>query len=438
LPTRSRSAEPSTAGARSTSGAERRKAVVVDPTGSAREDAAPPHFDGDKTMSRNPEAGAFDAALLDVGADGALDAAKSAGDRTAALVDQWIARGNAAAVAELAEHGSGAARKAARRGLNVLKSRGVSIPGTRRVATLGSARGEETIEAWMMAPDAAGSVLIVVAARSPASRYRAAFVFLNDSVGVHRVESAELSQSQLRESLANVLPGARYKAVKVPVPWARARIAGARRRHAEQGVPEPLGFASAESLISPVPNPPPDHPFDEEGLELADEDARDVAKDSASLHALPEFRAWFPEKIAIDEMLAKLGETITPGEQPDQETMKQRLDQEIASATDRYFSPQRREHLVRCMKDSAFSVLSRDGEQKALEIAATVKVVQSCGLITDPPHEVPFLRGYFEKAISLLLAQGGGNLKIPVARAPAEPASEPEQTEALARDSVEP
>jgi hypothetical protein len=398
------------------------------PTGCTREDAAAPQFDGDDEMSRKSDAGAFDATLLEAGADGALQAATSAGERAAALVEQWIVRGNAAAVAEVAEHGSGSARKAARRGLNVLKSRGIQIPGKRRVATLGSPRGAEQLEAWMLAPDSAGSVLLVVCARSPASRYRAAFVFLNDSVGVHRVESAELSQSQLRESLANVLPGARYKAVRVPVPWARSRISVARRLHAETGVPEPLGFASAESLILPVPDSPPEHPFDDEGLEIADDDARELAKESASLHRLPEFRAWFPEKAAVDEMLVKLGETITPGQEPDPEAMKSKLEQEIASATDRYFSPQRRAEIVRAMKDSAFSVLARDGEQKALEISAAMKVIERCGLITDPPHEVPFLRGYFEKAVSLLLAQGGGSLKVPVARGPAEPASEPAET----------
>jgi hypothetical protein len=148
---------------------------------------------------------------------------------------------------------------------------------------------------------------------------------------------------------------------------------------------------------------------------LAEDDARELAKESASLHRLPNSRL-VSEKRAVDEMLAKLGEAVTPGQEPDSEMMKQRLEQEIVSATDRYFSPQRREELVRAMKDSAFSVLAREGEQKALEVAAAMKVVQSCGLITDPPHEVPFLRGYFEKAVSLLLAQGSGSLKIPVQR----------------------
>lgn len=373
-------------------------------------------------MSKQADDRGFDAAQLEVGADDALATLTAAGARAPGLVEQWVKHGNVAAVARAADRADGAARKAARRGLNVLKARGISIPEDRRVATLAGARGQESLEAWMMAPDSSGSVLLVIAARSPASRYRAVFVFAHDQRGVHRVETAELSQSQLRESLAKVLPGAQYKPVKVPVEWVRARIARAKSRHRELGVPEPLGFASAQTLLEPVADPPPSHPFDDEGLELADDDARELAKDSASLHRLAEFRGWFPTKGAVDEMLLKLGETLTPGQEPDAEVLKTKLDQEITAATDRYFSPERREELVAAMKDSALSVLAREGEQKALEVAATMKVIELCGLITDPPHEVAFLRGFFEKAVSLLLAQGGGSLRIPIPRGAAEAA----------------
>jgi hypothetical protein len=356
--------------------------------------------------------------LLDASADSALGAVEKAGASADALVQAWVGAGNAAAVAEVAEHGSGAARKAARRGLNVLKSRGVKIPERGRTATLASSEKKESFEAWMMPPDTAGSTLIVVAAHAPASRYRAAFVVLHDVQGVQRIDVGTVSHSQLKESINRALPGAQYRPVSIPLAWARQRIANARKRHAERGVPEPLGFSSAASLLEPIADPPPPHPFDEEGLELADDDARDLAKDSVKLHSLPEFRGWFPTRAAIEEMLAKLGEQLTPGEQPDPEKMQERLDTEIVAATDRYFSPQRREELARAMKDSALSVLSREGEQKALEVAATIVCIQNRGLITDAPHELGFLKGYFEKAVSLLLAQGGGSLRIPVPNRP--------------------
>ena len=57
-------------------------------------------------------------------------AADQAGERGADLVDEWVARKNVAAVLEIAmdDGAPTLVRKAARRGINVLKSRGVPIP----------------------------------------------------------------------------------------------------------------------------------------------------------------------------------------------------------------------------------------------------------------------------------------------------------------------
>jgi hypothetical protein len=69
---------------------------------------------------------------------------------------------------------------------------------------------------------------------------------------------------------------------------------------------------------------------------------------------------------------------------------------------------------VHTMKDSALSVLAREGEGKTLEVVATMKRVKAAGLITDPPHQLGFLRGFFDKALAVLLAQNNGHLEIPV------------------------
>ena len=105
--------------------------------------------------------------------------------------------------------------------------------------------------------------------------------------------------------------------------------------------------------------------------------------------------------------------------------MRALVEEQVRAATDRWFSPQRRAALVRAMKDSALSVLSRDGEVKALEVVAAMKAIEEAGLITNPPHEVAFLRAFFEKALSLLLTQGGGRLRIPMPYGPIEDTAEP-------------
>jgi len=358
------------------------------------------------------------AADLSASAENALAALGRAGENAVALVEAWVKAGNAAAVNEASERANGPARKAARRGLNVLKARGIAIPTTNHVTSVTGEKSPEIAEALMLAPDSGGSVCLVITSRSPTSRTHSVFVYLHDDFGIHRVNVGDLSQSQLKDALARALPGADYRPVKVPVGWARARIAAARQKHAARGVPEPLGFATAQSLLEPVPSEAEEHPFDAEGLELGDEDAQDLAKNSHALHFLPEFRGWFPPKEAIDEMLGKLGERMTPGSEPDPEQLKKNLEEEVTSATDRFFTPERREGLARAMKDSALSVLAREGEVRTLEVVATMKNIRDAGLITNPPHEVGFLRGFFDKAISALAFQDGGRIRIPLPRAP--------------------
>jgi len=74
----------------------------------------------------------------------------------------------------------------------------------------------------------------------------------------------------------------------------------------------------------------------------------------------------------------------------------------------------RRAQLVVALKDAALSALARDGEEIGLQLSALAKVAAEAGLITNPPREIPFLRGYFEKAVSLLAMQNQGRIRIPV------------------------
>jgi hypothetical protein len=361
----------------------------------------------------------FEAPLLQAAAKDALASLGKAGARAPQLVEAWVKSGNAAAVAAAAEQADGPARKAARRGLNVLKSRGVAVPETTRVSAVAGEKQSAHTEAFLLSPDSLGNVLIAITSRTPTSRSKVAFVYLNDDTGVHRVDVGELSQSQFKDALAKALPGARYKAVSVPVEWARRRIANARKRHAELKSPEPLGFARAEALLSPVPEDEVPHPFDSEGLELSLEDATEMAKSSAALHNVPELQGWFPEKSAVDELFVHVGGALAegghdPSSEPPADALRQALTDQIAAATDRYFTPERRAGLVQQLKDSAISVLAREGEERALSIAALTKVIAEAGLITNPPREIPFLRGYFEKAVSLVAMQNQGRIRIPV------------------------
>lgn len=368
----------------------------------------------------------LDPSLVAATAVEAIAALERAGDLAAELIEQWKAQGNAEALDAAADLAPGALRKAARRAISVLKSRGVQMPHRQRVSALRNPDIDERVEAYTVAPDATGGVVVVLAARTPTGRYRTAFVYLHDEIGIRRVEAGEQSQTQLREAMSRLVPGGAVHPVSVPVDWVRHRIAQARAKHQVHGIPQPLGLTTAASLLEPIPVEAPPHPLDAMKLEPDEQLLKLAPAASAALHRLPEFRGWLPPKEAVDALLAQVGEGLEPGEQPSQEKLSGLIEAAIIKVTDHYFAPQFRDRLVFAMKDSALSVLSRDGERSALEVLATMRVIKDAGLITNPPHEIGFLRAFFDKAIAVLLAQGQGNLRIPVRQAPegsAQPAA---------------
>jgi hypothetical protein len=377
---------------------------------------------------------------LDASAERALQFAHQAGPDAPALVSEWIKVANAAAVHAVAELGQGLARKAARRGLNVLKARGVTIPQTPRTSRLAtgpdSAPGEAR-QAWLLPPDSSGTEGLVLAERQPSGSYQACFVFFRHGQNIVRVQSGTLGLSKIKESMQQSLGGAGYAPVNVPWAWAQYRIADRRAWHTARNTPEPLGMMGTEKFLQDAPAVAPTHPFDEEGLELGDEDAEKLARgDSGVLHQWPEFRSWLPGERAIQELLVHLGRRLGPQPPTSKEELDPIVREQVAAATDRYFTPERRAVLANRMKDSGLSVLSRLGEHAALQVAAVIHVIQGAGLITNPPSDVKFLTSYFDKALALLAAQQGGQLRIPIPRAAGQQTSEEETAEESAADEL--
>lgn len=355
---------------------------------------------------------AFDPQTLQATREGALSALSASGERASQLIDAWVRAGNVDAVQAAADGASGALRKAARRGLNVLSSRGIRAQKSGHVAVLGrDERARENVtEAWLVPPDAGGNSLVVIASRSAARRAESGFFYLHDQVGIHGAQVGTLSGTALKDSLKRAA-SAGCEPVSISPEYARQLVAQARDKLRASGMPEPLGMTSAKSLLEPVPAQPLPHPLDAEGLEIADEDAKELAQKSAELHMLREFRGWVPERAAVEEMLADVGEKLPEG--ATQEVVEGLLKEAVEAATDRYFGPERRAVLVHRLRDCALSVLATSGETRALELVATMKRVEQAGLITDPPREVPFLRAFFDKALAMLAAQNGGRIQIP-------------------------
>jgi hypothetical protein len=356
----------------------------------------------------------FGAEQVQAKAEDAVRVAAEAGAAAESLISEWVKASNASAVDAVAQNGTGAARKAARRALNILKARGVPIPSAPRRGALAEVAAPADPLAWLLPPDVAGNEAIVLAKPTSNGRYRTTFVFFRDGQRALRVQNGILSFSKIKDQMAEALGTSSYSAVSVPYGWGQHRVVALRNWHASRNVPEPLGLNLAAELLQDLPAEPPPHPFDEEGLALSDEDAAEMAKSSHELHRWPEFRPWLPTTQALEELLTQLGSRVSSLEPTDKEAFNPIVTEEVAAATDRYFTPELRAIIVERLKDSGISVMTRLGEQAGLQVAALVRAIENAGLITNPPREIGFLRAFFDKGLALIASRNGGQLRLPV------------------------
>jgi hypothetical protein len=363
-----------------------------------------------------PSAASFDQAILQTSADDALSAVTQSGEQGPALVDAWVHAKNAAAVAAVAddEKAPGAARKAARRGINVLKARGIAIPEKARIAKIG---GDpiEGYDAWFVPPDGSGTHMIILAARKQSGKLHVVHTTMREDVGILDVRALEMSRSQLRASFDESARRMGYSPVVVPVEWARSRVAKSRAENAKTGAIVPLGLDSQAQVLGPVPDQAPPHPVDAAKLDVPA--ATTVVPASAELHREPEFGGWLPAGPAVQELLIEVGQKLAASGGPNQQDAAKVDDavrEGLDNATDRFFAPEIRERLAERMKDAAVSILARAGRERAAQVMAVGSAIVAAGLITSPPRDIPFLRGFFQKALAIIAAQQGGQLSIPV------------------------
>lgn len=373
-------------------------------------------------------AGAFDESALSAGWETAKEALKQAGNRALALVDAWLGGSNAAAIAATAEADdvAGPVRKAARRALNVLKARGTSIPSKPHVARVAETK-PDVLEAAFIPPDSTGTTSITITSRDSSGRYHIAEVIARDPVGILHAGSGWLSGSQLKEGRNRAAESMGVSPVNVPVEWARHRIAEAQKQNAVSKQVLPLGLERCRELIEPVPEESPRHPVEDLEAEVTSEMAWARAPGSAALHDEPEFRGWLPDRRLLEEVLQGVGKRLGPDGLKDSGRVSAALDEEIHSATDRFFSPDVRNLVAGRMRDAAISVRARKGDERATEVLSVARAVREAGLITSPPREIPFLVAFVQKGIGALAQQGGGSLRIPMSSGLPAPAPAPEQ-----------
>jgi hypothetical protein len=381
-----------------------------------------PDRSGGEGEAPSPAHRAIDAQWLTATGDTARAALDAAGEAAEGLVKAWLDAANTAALGSVAALATapGKLRKAARRALNVLRARGVAVPEAEPKPAPRSVEPPEPPSASFIPPDSSGTAFYSISQRLPGGRYRVADVMVRDSTGIVHASSGQIPGKRIREWKNRIREHFGTVPIEVPLEWARHRIAEGRKRNDESRQLLPLGWDGCIPLVAPAPEHEPAHPVAdlEAGPPSAEEvDAARAA--SAQLHEAPEFRGWLPDRSALDELIAKVGERLTAtGTAEDRGAIDLALADEVAAATDRFFTPEMRARLAARMRDAAISLRTRLGDAAARSVLAVAAAIRQAGLITSPPRDIPFLQVFFRKGIALLAQQSQGQLRVPVGRQP--------------------
>lgn len=356
---------------------------------------------------------AIEDAALDVSYEGAFDVVqKTPADKQEALVQSWLAHRNAAAIAAIAtrDDAPAVARKAARRAVNVLKSRGVTIPERPSVvAAIG--KPAFTVEARAMFPDGRGAQIWWIAKIANTGGTDVVEVTTVDRQGIVQVNRGNPSAGNLRQLWQGWVARAGRAPSVVPLEYARKRIAEARAMTLARKAVLPMGLDAARELVGDGVTGPVKHPIAGEDLVLPTDESAVKARidNSMHLHEEPEFSSWMPDDPAgvallqsINERVQALG--IVPGSTPDEEAQKKidaTVNEAIDEAANAYFDDEKKKIYAARFQDAAWSLYQAGLIDRAVDSLLVAQAIEKAGVISDRPSDIPFVRGMFVKLIAI-------------------------------------
>ncbi len=354
----------------------------------------------------------FDEATLGASEGDALAVVKKTPEaRQEKLVAAWLAKGNVAAIAAVAREDAApsAARKAARRALPVLKSRGIAVPDRAPSVVSFTSKAEVTMEARCIFPDGRGAQMWWIARIESTGRVDVVEVTTMDRAGIMNVSRGNPTAGKLKQVFHGWHQRVGRTPVVVPLDYARHRIAVARAQSVARKQVLPMGLDAAKDLLlgetGKAPAAPAKHPIELEDLAVPTEETAVKARIASSmhLHEEPEFGSWLPEDSAAVELLKTVNERVNgiPEAERDAERIDKVVNAAVDEAADVYFSAERKGLYLGRILDSAWSLYRSERIDRAIDALVVAGAIDRAGIVSDRPSEIPFVRGMFIKLLAV-------------------------------------
>jgi hypothetical protein len=296
----------------------------------------------------------------------------------------------------LAAHPARDVTKDAKRGLHLLKSRGVTVPEVPLPAPPASAPAvEPSFACFSSAIDGQGERAIWVTRPVVGRGVEIGQMVVSDTLGILEFEVGFLGRKEFRHFSRELLGrGSAMGVAEIDRERAKSLVAAARLLNDSSGQAVPKGadiwlsrLGPAKPLEDPAALFPP----------LPDEEERASVADSAQLHELPFLRDWLAEEDALRSLEQKLQEISVSELYISEEQRKEQHDRTIADAIEAYFDPARRRRTASRLLEVALS-LSGSGDLTNARRAACVARAIGSG---QPVAGIPFARLLVEKAFSV-------------------------------------
>jgi hypothetical protein len=304
-----------------------------------------------------------------------------------------LGAGRADLLGALAGHSAKGVAKEAKRGLHVLKSRGVAVPEPPRpvAPAAAPASSEPPLPAYATAIDGQGERAVWIPRSVPGKGIEIAQAVISDEDGLIELQLGLIGRKEWRALVQGLLQrGAAMGIGEIDRGVAHWLVTDARARNdrSQRRVPEGADLWLAQAgPAAPVTEAAPPSP-------LPDAEEREALAASGALHALPLFKSWLAEESFLRDLAAKLDEVSVSPLYVDERQRAEQLLRTISDAVDAYLDDRRRAALSRRLLAVATHLAGRGDEPHARSAAAAGRALASGA----PPRTVPFARLLVEKA----------------------------------------
>jgi hypothetical protein len=310
-----------------------------------------------------------------------------------ALLRAAVVSGRGDLLAALAVSPDRAIAKEAKRGIHLLRSRGVEVPEPARPAIqVAPPAAEEVFPCFASAIDNQGERAVWISRNVPGRGVEVGQAIVSDVLGLLELQVGLLGRKEFRAFGRDIAERGRAMGVaEVSAGLARSLVAAARRMNEASGRRVPDGGDAWLARLGPA-DPLPDAAAS--FSPLSGEEERAAVESSGRLHDLPMLRGWIAEEEPLRALARKLDEIAVSPLYIDEGQRAAQVSASITDALEAYLDEPRRQRLGARLFATA-SHLEGLGELEPARWAAAAARALLAGV---PAGRIPFARLLVEKA----------------------------------------